>query len=187
MRSSRSAPRGSQTYDCAIVDGKRATQISRAKLDVLEDLIDSANAEGRKVVVIARFLPEIDAISAMLKKCGIVHAMITGEVKDRSAEVERFQNDPEVTVFVGQIQTAAMGITLTAASTMIFYSLDYSMSNYEQARARIHRVGQRNACTYIHLIAKSTIDVKVLQALREKADLARTLIDDYKKGVNPFG
>jgi len=91
-----------------------------------------------------------------------------------------------VTVFIGQIQTAALGITLTAASTMVFYSLDYSMSNYEQARARIHRVGQKNACTYIHLVAKSTIDEKVLKALRDKSDLARTLVDDYKNGINPF-
>jgi len=79
-----------------------------------------------------------------------------------------------------------MGITLTAASTMVFYSLDYSMSNYEQARARIHRVGQKNACTYIHIIAKATIDEKILKALRDKSDLARTLIDEYKEGLNPF-
>ena len=51
--------------------------------------------------------------------------------------------------FVGQIATAGMGITLTAASTMVFYSLDYSMSNFEQTKARIHRVGQRMPCTYL--------------------------------------
>jgi SNF2 family DNA or RNA helicase len=168
-------------------ESSKHQQISRAKLDALEDVIESVQAEGGKIVVIARFLPEIRAISDMLDKCGFAYSLITGDVKDRSAEVEKFQNDPNVTVFVGQIQTAAMGITLTAASTMVFYSLDYSMSNYEQARARIHRVGQKNACTYIHLIAKSTIDEKVLKALRDKTDLARGLIDDYKQcGVNPF-
>ena len=97
-----------------------------------------------------------------------------------------FQNDPGVTVFLGQIATAGLGITLTAASTMVFFSLDYSMSNYEQTRARIHRVGQRQACTYIHLVAKGTVDEKVLQALRDKANLAKVLVDDYRAGRNPF-
>jgi SNF2 family DNA or RNA helicase len=89
-------------------------------------------------------------------------------------------------VFVGQIATAGLGITLTAASTMVFYSLDYSMSNFEQTKARIHRVGQKNGCTYIYLIAKGTVDSKILTALRNKADLAKMLIDDYRKGANPF-
>jgi SNF2 family DNA or RNA helicase len=97
-----------------------------------------------------------------------------------------FQENPEVTVFVGQIATAGLGITLTAASTLVFYSLDYSMSNFEQAKARIHRVGQRENCTYIYLAAKGTVDSKVLQALRDKADIAKTLIDDYRRGGNPY-
>ena len=69
---------------------------------------------------------------------------------------------------------------------MVFYSLDYSMSNFEQTKARIHRVGQKKNCTYIYLTAKGTIDEKVLKALQNKADLARALIDDYKNGTNPF-
>jgi SNF2 family DNA or RNA helicase len=89
-------------------------------------------------------------------------------------------------VFVGQIATAGMGITLTAASTMVFYSLDYSMSNFEQTKARIHRVGQKNACTYIYLTAKGTVDEKVLKALKDKADLAKALVDDARSGKNPF-
>ena len=60
------------------------------------------------------------------------------------------------------------------------------MSNYEQTRARIHRVGQRFPCTYIHLVAKGTVDEKVLKALNDKASLAKTLVDDYRAGLNPF-
>ena len=60
------------------------------------------------------------------------------------------------------------------------------MSNYEQAKARIHRVGQTRKCTYIYLVAQGTVDEKVLKALRDKADLARLLVDDYRKGRNPF-
>jgi len=102
-------------------------------------------------------------------------------------QVAAFQTDPAVQVFVGQIATAGLGITLTAASTMVFYSLDYSMSNFEQAKARIHRVGQQQRCTYIYLAAAGTVDGKVLKALQDKADLARTLVDDYRQGGNPYG
>jgi SNF2 family DNA or RNA helicase len=167
-------------------------QVSSAKLDALSDIIENAEQDGKKLVIIVRFIPEIHAIGKLLTKKGIRYAQISGEIKDRDAQVSAFQNDcqpdsgPGVTVFVGQIATAGLGITLTAASTMVFYSMDYSMSNYEQTRARIHRVGQRQPCTYIHLVAKGTVDEKVLQALRDKANLAKALVDDYRAGRNPF-
>lgn len=153
---------------------------------MLEDIIDSALEEGKKLVIIARFVPELRAICMLLEKKGIRHSLIMGSVKNRDEQVAQFQNDPDVPVFVGQIATAGLGITLTAASTMVFYSLDYSMSNFEQTKARIHRAGQRMPCIYIYLTAKGTIDEKVLKALKNKANLARTLVDDYRYGLNPF-
>lgn len=161
-------------------------QVSAAKLSALEDILDGAVAEGKKLVIIARFIPEIKAICKLLEKRGLGYSCITGEVKDRNEQVARFQKEPEVMAFVGQIATAGLGITLTAASTMVFYSLDYSMSNFEQTKARIHRVGQRMPCTYLYLVARGTVDEKVLAALESKADLARTLVDDYRSGRNPF-
>lgn len=89
-------------------------------------------------------------------------------------------------MFVGQLQAAGMGITLTAASTMVFFSLDYSMANFDQAKSRTHRMGQKNNCLYIYLTARNSIDNKVLKALREKQDLARMLVDDYRSGKHPF-
>jgi SNF2 family DNA or RNA helicase len=160
---------------------------SREKLMALSDIVDSAKEDSRKLVIMARFLPEIDEIKKMLDHKRIHYSVVSGDVKNRDVEVERFQKDADTTAFVGQIATAGLGITLTAADTMVFYSLDYSMSNFEQAKARIHRVGQRNPCTYIYLIAAGTVDEKVLKALRDKADLARVLIDEYRAGKNPFG
>jgi SNF2 family DNA or RNA helicase len=167
-------------------DSSKAEQVSTAKLKVLEDIIDSALEENKKLVVIARFNPEINAICRMLDKKGVRYSLLTGSVKDRDEQVYRFQNDSDVPIFVGQIATAGLGITLTAASTMVFYSLDYSMSNFEQTKARIHRAGQRMPCTYIYLTASGTVDEKVLKALKNKANLAKTLVDDYRAGQNPF-
>ena len=155
-------------------------------MSVLEDIVDASLQEGKKLVIIARFIPELHAICKMLGKKGIRHSLIMGGVNNRDEQVAQFQNDPEVSVFVGQIATAGMGITLTAASTIVFYSLDYSMSNFEQTKARIHRAGQKFPCTYLYLTAEGTIDTKVLKALKSKASLAKTLVDDYRNCFNPF-
>lgn len=160
--------------------------VSTAKLDALSDILDTAMDEGRKLVVMARFIPELNDIQELLEKKNIGYALIRGGVKDCAEEIRRFQEDEDCRVFVGQIAAAGLGITLTAASTMVFYSLDYSMSNFEQAKARIHRVSQKENCLYIYLVAKNTVDRKVLRSLREKRDLAKLLVDDYRKGKNPF-
>ena len=167
-------------------EGKKVHQISKAKLNSLEDIIDDITSSGKKLVVMARFIPEIDAIKKLLVKKNLSFSIITGEIKNRADEIAKFQNDVDVLAFVGQIATAGLGITLTASSTMVFYSLDYSMSNFEQAKARIHRTGQKENCTYIYLIAKNTVDEKVLKALKNKVNLAKSLIDDYKNGLNPY-
>ena len=167
-------------------DGKKIYQVSKAKLHALEDIIDEVTASGKKLVIMARFIPEIDAIKKLLVKKNLSFSVITGNVKNRADEIAKFQNDTDVLVFVGQIATAGLGITLTAASTTVFYSLDYSMSNFEQAKARIHRTGQKENCTYIYLIAKNTVDEKVLRALKKKYDLASSIIVEYKHGLNPF-
>ena len=160
--------------------------VSTAKLSALEDIVDSMLAENKKLVIMARFVPEMNDIQEMLEKKGIGYAAVRGGVKDRAEEIRRFQEDDDCMVFIGQIAAAGLGITLTAASTMVFYSMDYSMSNFEQAKARIHRVSQKNDCLYIYLIAKGTVDRKVLKSLRSKVDLAKLLVDDYRKGKNPF-
>ncbi len=167
-------------------DEGNINSISKAKLDALSDIIDSTMAEDKKIVVMARFVPEMDAIQEMLEKKHIGCAVIRGGVKDRDAEIRRFQYDDKCRVFLGQIAAAGLGITLTAASTMVFYSMDYSMSNFEQAKARIHRAGQKDNCHYIYLVCRSTVDRKVIRALSDKVNLAKLLVDDYRQGRNPF-
>lgn len=155
--------------------------VSHAKLEALEDILDSCMDEGKKLVVFARFVPEIDAISTMLRKKGIGYALIKGDVTDRAEQVERFQTDPDTRVFIGQLQTTGMGLTLTAASVCVYYSLDFSFANYEQSRARIRRIGQTKRGIYIHLVCKDTIDETVMAALKKKANVASLLVDDYKQ------
>ena len=160
--------------------------VSTEKIKALSDILDSAVSEDKKIVIMARFVPELNDIQKLLEQKGIGYAVVRGGVKNREDEIKRFQEDKNCKVFVGQIAAAGLGITLTAASTMVFFSLDYSMSNFEQAKARIHRVSQSEKCLYIYLVAKGTVDNKILKALRHKVDLAKTLVDDYRNGLNPF-
>ncbi len=164
-------------------EAERYEQISKAKLEALEDIVDCHIEIGQKLVIMARFIPEIKEICKLLEKKKIKYAMICGEVKDRAEEIEKFQNDEDCMVFVGQIQTTSMGITLTAASTCVFYSLSYNYADYIQAKARIHRIGQRNICLYIHLVAKGTIDETVMEALGRKEDIAKSIIDNWKNVI----
>ena len=167
-------------------DERHVRPVSSAKLDALSDIIDAAVSDGQKIVVMARFVAEMYDIEAMLTKKGIGYSVVRDGVKDRDEEVKRFMTDPTCQVFVGQIAAAGLGITLTAAHIMVFYSLDYSMSNFDQAKARIHRVGQKQKCLYLYLIAKGTVDGKVLRSLQNKVNLAKALVDDYRNGINPY-
>ncbi|MBW2560470.1 MAG: DEAD/DEAH box helicase, partial [Deltaproteobacteria bacterium] len=157
-------------------------QVSRSKLKLLEEILDDLLDAGKKAVIFARFLPEIRAIKKLLDKKGVGYAWITGEVKQeaRGDEVRWFQEDPECRVFVAQIQTAGLGITLTAADTAIFYSLDFSYANLDQAKARLHRIGQRNAVTNIYLLARGTVDEKIFAVLQEKKSVADMIVDGWR-------
>lgn len=97
--------------------------VSTAKLDALSDIIDSVMQENKKLVIMARFVPEMNDIQRLLEQKGIDYAVIRGNVKNREEQVHRFQNDDNCRVFLGQIAAAGLGLTLTAASTMVFYSL----------------------------------------------------------------
>lgn len=112
----------------------------------------------------------------------IKYGSIYGDVPqaERGGIVDDFQQNPETKVFVAQIQTAGLGITLHAASAAVFYSMDYNYANYAQALARIHRIGQRSPVTYIHLLVEDSIDDKVLAALEKKEDIAKTIVDSWR-------
>ena len=164
--------------------GDRPQQSGSAKLDALADILeDYVQEAGQKLVVFARFRSEIAAICQLLEQRGIRYGRIDGEVPmdQRGAIVETFQQDSSVKAFVAQTQTAGLGITLHAASAAVFYSLDFNYANYAQALARIHRIGQAQPVTYIHLLAEHTVDEQVLDALERKEDLARTIVDGWKK------
>lgn len=160
--------------------GEKPIMVSDAKLKLLEEVLDDLGEQ--KVVIFARFLAEIEAIKELLESRGTHYQFIDGSVplSERGEVVREFQENPECKVFIAQIQTAGLGITLHAASVAIFYSLDYSYANLDQAKARLHRIGQKSTVTNIYLIARGTVDTKVFGALGKKQDIARLVVDNWK-------
>lgn len=165
-------------------ESTRPKQVNTAKLDALADIVDDYVVDaGKKLVIFARFRAEIAAIENLLRLRKIQYGSIYGDVpmEERGKIVDDFQTNPDTKVFVAQIQTAGLGITLHAASTAVFYSYDYNYANYAQALARIHRIGQHLPVTYIHLVVDGSIDEKILAALENKEDMAKTVVDSWRE------
>lgn len=167
-----------------IADGEeKPQQIGSGKINALEDIVDDYVIDsGKKLVIFARFKAELDLIQKLLDKKKLKYGVIYGDIKlsDRGEIVKDFQENEETKVFLAQIDTAGLGITLTAADTCVYYSVNFNYAAYSQSLARIHRIGQRNTCTYIHLTTKGTVDELIMKALHKKEDLAKTIVDDWK-------
>lgn len=147
------------------------------KIEELMEVLDETN--GQKVVVWSRFVHEIEAICARLEKDGIKHVAYYGAVsaEDRQAAVDSFQNDPEVKVFVGNPQAGGIGINLTAADMVVYISNSFSLADRLQSEDRTHRIGQKNAVTYIDIVCEESIDELVLKKLQVKREMADLFTD----------
>src|SRR5690606_5495206 len=164
-------------------DDGAVVQVGTDKLDALMDLLeDLLSNEQRKVVVFCRFVPEIKAILSACQNAGVSAEGLYGETKDRGELVRRFKEEPEPRVMVIQIQTGGLGITLHRADTAICYSTGWSLADYEQAKARIQRAGQTaEKVQYFHLLAKGTVDERIMQALAAKRDISRLVVDEWRQ------
>ena len=100
--------------------------------------------------------------------------------EDKDESIRAFR-DGRARFLVAHPASAAHGLTFINCSLQIFFSMDFSLERYEQAKARIHRAGQVNKCTYVHLIAKDTIDEQILEVLRRKGDVQKIIYEIVKK------
>lgn len=151
---------------CAQEDG---TILDIGENPKLEELLSVLEELGpRQVIIWGQFTWEIEKILSALKERGHVVARLDGKVTNREKEIDLFKSG-EARYLVAHPRAAAHGLTFVNADTEIFFSLDYSLETYAQARARIHRAGQTKPCTYVHLLASNTIDEDILEALRKKS------------------
>jgi SNF2 family DNA or RNA helicase len=150
------------------------------KIDWLSNFIGGLD-NHLKVVVFCRFRREISMCEEALRKLGIQSVSIHGDSTERIEKVKLFNTSPDIRVFIGQSQTAGIGINLTGGHYCIFMSNSYSYGDRVQCEDRLHRIGQDSNVTYIDLIARNTVDVAIHRALRKKENLANMVVGDIIK------
>lgn len=149
-----------------------------AKLDHMEELVEEAVANGKKVVIFSNWTQITDEAYRRLSKKynGIV---ITGTTKDseRQSYVNDFQTNSAVKFALGTIGAMGTGIDLYAGTIEIFLDIPWTMGVYQQAVDRCHRIGQKNNVTIYNLICKNTIDERIQEIVNKKGQLSDSLID----------
>jgi len=154
-----------------------STILESAKLDRMEELVEDAVANGKKVVIFSNWSQMTDEI--YLRLHNYHPAVITGQTDDasRQDEVKHFQNDADCKVIIGTTGAMGTGLTLTAGTVEIFLDEPWNMALKDQAVDRCHRIGQNNNVTIYTLLTKHTIDEKIHKLVYKKGAMADKLVD----------
>ena len=150
--------------------------IAKEKIKHVLQHLKNLLQEKPKVVVFAHHREIVDLLCGHLgeyKPVKVVGGM-TAEAKDKAEQ--DFQTKSEVRLFVGNIQAAGVGLTLTAADTVVFAELDWTPGNILQASDRIHRIGQKNACVIQIFVTKDSIEEYILRRLVEKKEVCERVL-----------
>jgi SNF2 family DNA or RNA helicase len=155
-----------------------------AKMDRLEEMVEEIASVGEKCIVFSQWSTMTNVVRNKLKRFN--PAYITGEVasEERMDEIKRFQNDPECKVIIGTIGAMGTGLTLTAASTVIFLDEPWNRGIKDQAEDRAHRIGTRGTVRIVTLITKDSVDEGVYNLVQKKGRMADLLIDGKVDGRN---
>ena len=163
--------------------GQFSTIKTNPKLDRLEQIVEEAVYSGTKVIVYSNWVEGLRPAIERLQKYNPV--VITGETKDadRQAIVNRFQNDPEVKVIIGTIGAMGTGLTLTAATEVVFLDEPWTNATKEQACDRAHRIGTRSAVTIHTIMSHGTYDEDVHNIVLGKKAISEDIVEkeDLKK------
>ena len=161
-------------------------EVQNLKNERITELTNILNEISGKVVIWAHWRNDIETIIEHLKKEYGDNSVVTyygkTSLDDRQSAIKKMQ-DPNSSVrfLVGTPQTGGYGITLTGASTMIYYSNGYDLLLRQQSEARIDRIGQTKNINYIDIICDGTIDEKIIKALRKKINIATEIMGEELK------
>ena len=152
----------------------------------ITELMEILSEVEGKVVIWSHYQRDIETILKAIKKKYdrddiVVDYYGKTSMEDRQNNIKKFQEDDNCRFFVGTTQTGGYGITLTAASTMVYYSNGYDLEKRLQSEARIDRIGQEYPMTYIDIVTEDTIDIKVVKALRKKLNIASDIMGEELK------
>jgi superfamily II DNA or RNA helicase len=154
---------------------KKNTAAISAKLTDLMQMVDDLLEEGRKILVFSQFTSMLALIEEELMARGIRYAILTGETRDRSAQVAAFQQGA-VPIFLISLKAGGVGLNLTAADTVIHYDPWWNPAAENQATDRAWRIGQDKPVFVYKLIAKGTLEEKIQLLQQKKSELANSIL-----------
>ncbi len=149
-------------------------RVDSAKQNLLADTLEDIGT-NEPVVVFCRFHADLDAVHEAAKAAGFQSLELSG----RRDELKRWQSG-EAQVLAVQISAGGVGVDLTRARYSIYYSLSFSLGEYDQALSRVHRPGQTRPVEHIHLVARNTVDTKIMRALEKRAEVVAAILAEIK-------
>ena len=163
-------------------DDGTETPINNNRIDELIEVI--AEMQG-KIIIWANYrqniLEIVETLQGLFGADAVASYFGDTTPDERERVIKQFQDpDSSLRFFVGNTQTGGYGITLTEAQNVIYYSNNFDLEKRLQSEDRAHRIGQKNNVTYVDLVAKDTVDEKIVTALRNKLDLAQEVLGDDK-------
>jgi SNF2 family DNA or RNA helicase len=151
----------------------------------LNELMEILEKVEGKAIIWSHYTHDVKRIIKEIQKQygeeSVVDYFGETDQESRSINIKRFQTDDKCRFFVGTTHTGGYGITLTAGSTMIYFSNGYDLEKRQQSEARIDRIGQEKPMTYIDIIAEDTIDERIVKALRDKVNIANKILGEDLK------
>lgn len=153
-------------------------RIGFEKADALKEILSDLYEKGEHVVVAARWVPDLDAIEAMGEEVGFKTYSVRGGIKRTESDqnILNFRKAEEPSLMIIQPSAASLGIDLSTASTMVWFSHTPSWTDFIQASDRIAL--SRNSTTFIHLVARNTVDEGMLQTLTHDGEVAKAIMDN---------
>jgi SWI/SNF-related matrix-associated actin-dependent regulator of chromatin subfamily A-like protein 1 len=144
------------------------------KLAWISDFLE--NNPGEKLAVYCKHIAGLKAIQASFPDCSVtVHGKVRGA--DRETAVTRFQTDPSIRLFIGQVDAAGTGLTLTAAKALAFLEMDFVPATHTQVEARIHRLGQEGQAVIYYLVAANSVEEDLCEVLEIKQQVLSDVLD----------
>jgi SNF2 family DNA or RNA helicase len=160
-------------------DDGETIELANNRIKVMMEVIEEMDG---KIIIWSRFRHDIKKIKNELCKTYGSGSVVTyyGDTsqEDRDSAIHNFQTNPETRFFVSNAQTGGRGITLTAASNVIYYSNDFNLESRKQSEDRCHRIGQHKPVLYVDLVCPNTVDVHIVKSLLQKDKIANKTLGE---------
>ncbi len=153
------------------------------KLVALRDLVETSIEGGHKVLVFSQFVSMLQIVKRAMDEDGVAYEYLDGSTKDRIERVDHFQRDDGPPVFLISLKAGGSGLNLTAADTVIHFDPWWNPAVEDQATDRAHRIGQTKVVTTYRLIAKGTIEEKILELAEKKRELVGAVLSEDVGGA----